>query len=62
LSLKRSEKAKQLLLKCATEEQLPEKTADARASDAAADEDDPARMNSSQRHYVPYRGRQMSSW
>jgi hypothetical protein len=38
LPLKRSEKAKQLLLKRATEEALPEKTADARSSEGAADE------------------------
>jgi hypothetical protein len=59
LSLKRSEKAKQLLLKRTTEEQLSEKTVDARASDEAVDEDDPVRMNSSQRHYQPHGGRQM---
>jgi hypothetical protein len=62
LSLKRSEKAKQLLLKRATEGALMEKTADARSSDGAADEDDPVRMNSRQRHYQPHGGRQMSSW
>jgi hypothetical protein len=60
--MKLSEKTRRLLLKCATKEPLPEKTADARASDGAADEDDPVRMNSSQRHYQPHGGRQMSSW
>jgi hypothetical protein len=44
LSLKRLEKTKQLLLKRATEEALLEKTADARPSDGAADEDDPVRI------------------
>jgi hypothetical protein len=61
-STKRSEKARELLLKHATEEPLQEKTADAGASDGAVDEDDPVQMNSSQRHYQPHRARQMSSW
>jgi hypothetical protein len=41
MSLKRSGEAKQLLQR-ATEEPLLGKTADARSSDGAADEDDPA--------------------
>jgi hypothetical protein len=57
--MKPSEKAKRLLLKRATGEPLSEKTADARSSDGAVDEDDPIRMNSSQRHYLPHGGRQM---
>jgi hypothetical protein len=60
--MKPSEKTRRLLLKRVTEEPLTEKTADARASEGAVDEDDPVRMNSSQRHYRPHGGRQMSSW
>jgi hypothetical protein len=55
--MKPSEKARRLLPK--REEPLSEKTADARSSDGAVDEDDPIRMNSSQRHYLPHGGRQM---
>jgi hypothetical protein len=41
---------------------LSEKTADARSSDGAVDEDNPIQMNSNQRHYLPHGGRRMSSW
>jgi hypothetical protein len=60
--MKPPEKTRRLPPKRVTEEPLPEKTADADTSDEAIDEDDPVRMNSSQRHYQPHGGRQMSSW